>query len=171
MQKIILISGPIGCGKTTTARKLYEALDSASLIEADGLVKYKPWSMDDQSLKVKSANCNALIKTYLDEGIDNVVCEGYVQNQFELEALEEIFKSNAKIYVFWLELSREERQRRVAGRGQGDADTPEFMDEYEKSNAQPWPFTSDVSVLESISVEGKSIEGTVQTILDGLQAD
>ena len=168
MQKIILISVPIGCGKTTIARRLYEELDSASLIEADNLVNYKPWLMDEQSLRVKSTNCNALIKTFLDEEIENVICEGYVQNQFELDKVEKIFGPSAKIYVFWLELSREERQKRVEGRGQGDADSPEFMDEYEKSNAQPWPFSSRTSYLKAIDAEGLDTENMLKLILDSI---
>jgi deoxyadenosine/deoxycytidine kinase len=168
MQKIIFISGPIGSGKTTIASELYKRLDNVALIEADKMVTFNPCDMSKQIFRVRSENCDALIQTYLNENVQNIICEGYIQNQFELDAFEEIFKSRAKIKLFWLELSREERQERVADRGQGVEDTPEFMDEYENANSQPWPFTSESTKLKSIELENKSSDDIVKVIVESL---
>lgn len=157
MQNLILISGRGGSGKSTVAQYLFRHLTNTALIQADKMVDFEPFEVGEKLNRIKMRNCSALIATYLVEGVKDIICEGFVQNQFELNEVEKLFK-DINIYVFWLELDIASRHSRVSNRGRGSDDDPTIMDIYESASTAPWPFQSERATLTEISVKDRSPE-------------
>lgn len=154
MQNLILISGRGGSGKSTVSQYLFSNLNDTALIQADKMVDFEPFEIGEKLHRIKMRNCSALIATYLKEGVRDIICEGFVQNQFELNEVEQQFK-DINIYVFWLELDKASRHSRVKSRGRGSDDDPSIMDIYESASTEPWPFHSERAKLTEISVKNK----------------
>lgn len=164
MSNIILISGRGGSGKTTTALALFKSFENVALIQADKMVDFEPFEVGDKLNRIKMRNCSALIHTYADGGITNIIAEGFVQNQFELNAVEKRFSQHT-IYVFWLELDKDARIARVANRGRGTDDDPTTMAIYEAASTEPWPFKSTISQLNALNMTELNTDQVIARIM------
>ena len=94
MNKLYIITGPTGVGKSTISLKLAESLEKSVLLEGDfvyhqvvgGFVS--AW-MEGNHLDVFWKVCTDTIKTYLDNGYDVVF--NYIISKDKINELKEIF--------------------------------------------------------------------------------
>lgn len=147
MQKIILISGFGGSGKSTCAQLLWDSFENVAIVEADHLFRIKPFKMDtgeerERMGQVKLQNSLAVTKIFLQEDIQNVILEGLVWSQHELDAVVELVKDHdAQVWCFWLETSKEVRHKRTISRGRDTADSQAFLDVVEEKISDPSPLS------------------------------
>jgi predicted kinase len=126
-QRIILISGFGGTGKSTIARLLFDKLDDCALVQADHLFLIKPWAIGDKLGRIKLRNCLDVMRNFFDEGYQNIICEGLVWSQEELDAVRAKFAPDLyDLFLFWLTASKSVRFDRVVKRAE-PGDTEEFL--------------------------------------------
>lgn len=95
MNKLYLITGPAGVGKSTISRKVAETLEKSVLIEGDEIYNFfvggriKPW-FENAPIDLFWNNCIYLIKSYLESGYDVVF--NYIIKPDMFKKLETIFK-------------------------------------------------------------------------------
>ncbi len=95
MNKLYVITGPAGVGKSTVSYELGKRLDKSVVIEGDTIYNFfvggriKPW-YPNAPLDLFWKNSIMLIKSYLENGYDVVF--NYIIKNKELENLKETFK-------------------------------------------------------------------------------
>lgn len=155
MQKIILIGGFGGSGKTTAAWNLHHSFESSALIQADHLFFIRPWAIGEKLGRIKRKNTLDVLRNFLDEEYEHVICDGFVWSQEELDAVVDAFGDRAEIHLFWLHASKDVRFNRVLSRGE-EGDTEDFLEQVEKTVPYPWPLHSDTAHIYKIDVDAKT---------------
>ncbi len=95
MNKLYVITGPAGVGKSTVSYELGKRLDKSVVIEGDTIYNFfvggriKPW-YPNAPLDLFWKNSIMLIKSYLENGYDVVF--NYIIKNKQLENLKETFK-------------------------------------------------------------------------------
>ena len=101
MNKLYVITGPAGVGKSTVSYELGKKLDKSVVIEGDTIYNFfvggriKPW-YPNAPLDLFWKNSIMLIKSYLENGYD--VLFNYIIKNKELENLKEVFKDYEFIF-------------------------------------------------------------------------
>lgn len=95
MNKLYIITGPAGVGKSTISKKLATSLEKSVLIEGDDIYnqfvggRISPWK-EGAPLELFWDNCITLINNYLENGYDVVF--NYIIKKGQFNRLKEIFK-------------------------------------------------------------------------------
>ena len=101
MNKLYVITGPAGVGKSTISNKLGEKLEKSVVIDGDVIYnffvggKIKPWN-PNAPLQLFWNNCFYLIETYLKNGYDVVF--NYIIYNEELELIKKKFNKYNVIF-------------------------------------------------------------------------
>src|SRR5574344_2501974 len=101
MNKLFVITGPAGVGKSTISKKIAEKLDKSVLIEGDDIYNFfvggriRPW-YKDAPLDLFWNNCYFLINSYLENGYDVVF--NYIINPDKFKEIKEKFKGYKIIF-------------------------------------------------------------------------
>lgn len=94
MNKIFLITGPAGVGKSTVSKLIAESLDKSVLIEGDDIYHLviggyvSPWK-DGNHLKLFWENCKSIIKNAIKNGYD--VIFNYILDNKQVEDIKKSF--------------------------------------------------------------------------------
>lgn len=110
MNKLYLITGPAGVGKSTISEKVAKSLDKSVLIEGDAIYNFfvggriSPWK-DNAPIELFWQNSINLIKSYLDNGYDVVF--NYIINKNKFEELKDIFKEYPIKFILLLTTEEE----------------------------------------------------------------
>ncbi|MDD3340843.1 MAG: AAA family ATPase [Bacilli bacterium] len=103
--KLYIITGPAGVGKSTVSKEIAETLEKTVLIEGDDIYnqfisgRISPYK-EEAPLDLFWQNCTALINNYLKDGY--TVIFNYIVKQKELEKLKQIFKEYYIIFAVLL---------------------------------------------------------------------
>ena len=101
MNKLYLITGPAGVGKSTISNEIASRLEKSVLIEGDTIYNFfvggriKPW-LEQAPLDLFWNNCCYLIESYLKNGYDVVF--NYIINPNQYQMLKKLLK-NMKLYL------------------------------------------------------------------------
>lgn len=101
MNKLYIITGPAGVGKSTISYEVGKRLKKSVVIEGDTIYNFfvggriKPW-YKDAPLDLFWNNCIMLIKSYLEAGYDVVF--NYIISNKNLDRLKETFKDHEIIF-------------------------------------------------------------------------
>lgn len=172
MQKIILISGFGGSGKSTCAQLLWDQLEHVSTVEADHLFRIKPFEMRtpegrEQIGRIKLANSLAVLETFIQEGFSHIIVEGLVWSQAELDAAAQIGKKHqCETWCFWLKTSASVRHKRAIARARDEADSQEFLDVVEKEIVDPTPLSLIDGHYYEILTDNLEAKEVVQEMLN-----
>lgn len=96
MNKLFIITGPAGVGKTTISNNLASSLSKSVLIEGDTVYNFfvggriSPWK-ENAPIELFWENCIYLINSYLEKGYDVVF--NYIISDENLKLLKEKFKN------------------------------------------------------------------------------
>lgn len=141
-QQIVLISGEAGSGKSTCGKLLYDRLESVALIEADAIIKVKPWENFAKLRKLALSNVAALIQNFWNAGYRAILCPGVVWNQDDMNALCAALPNlTHAMTLLWLQTDEKERNRRRANRHRDAADLPQEFSNVDDAVAGKKPTT------------------------------
>lgn len=118
--KLIVINGPSGIGKSTTALELQKELPRSLLIDIDALRRYIEGYKEhrDESAKLSYTHALALTKAHLEFGYSVIVEKTTLWADWFLEELEKIAtKEGAEYFEFILTARKEILLARATGRG------------------------------------------------------
>lgn len=65
MKKLIIINGPMGVGKTTVSKNLFNSLKPSVLLDGDWCWNMNPFLVNDENKKMVMNNIKYLLKNYL----------------------------------------------------------------------------------------------------------
>ncbi|MBU6454861.1 MAG: hypothetical protein KGS72_24040 [Cyanobacteria bacterium REEB67] len=165
-QKVILIAGFGGCGKTTVAKILHNSFASSACVSADALTEIRPLTLDEKLLRVRLRNCLDVIRNFLDEGFEHVICDGLIWSQKELNAVAgALAGEHIELFVFWLNASKVVRFRRVLDSA-GSGDTMQFLEHVESKIADPWPLTLSTGHVELVETSYIDVQKTAQIVAE-----
>ena len=105
MAKLFIITGPSGIGKSTVSNALASKLARCAIVEGDDIYNQvvsgavKPW-LKGNHLDVMWKNCIAIIKNYLDAGID--VIFNYIIHKETLKMLREAFSGYEMHFILMM---------------------------------------------------------------------
>lgn len=146
-------------------------MDDVAIFGADDLFRIKPFEMQTEEGRakigrVKLRNSLALIETFIEEHCQNIIVEGLVWSQHELDAVAEVTKKhNCEVMIFWLETSKKIRHSRAIQRGRDEADAQEFLDLVEEKIVDPTPLKLHSGTSFTIQTDNKTLEEIVNAIL------
>ena len=105
MNKLYIITGPAGVGKSTVSKLLASKLEKSVLIEGDDIYnqfvggRISPWK-ENAPIEIFWNNCIFLINNYLQNEYDVVF--NYIIDQKRLKEIKEIFKNYNIIFTVLL---------------------------------------------------------------------
>jgi shikimate kinase len=171
---VVVITGPVGAGKSTTALAVAAALrargKTAAVIDLDqvyGMVRQREGFGEVAAWKGARRGAAALADSFLASGLDVVVVEGEVFSAAEMQDLQ--LASKASTRFFTLVVSCEEVFRRVDGdRSRGASRNPRtlqrFHDHFRRARAD---YLDQASV--QVEAERRPLDevaaGIVETLL------
>lgn len=171
MHQIILVSGFGGSGKSTCAQMLWDRLENVAIVEADHLFRIKPFEMntvEGRELigRVKLGNSLAVTTNFMQEKFENIIVEGFVWSQSELDAVSELAgKHEFEIWCFWLKTSTAVRHKRAIARGRDEADSQEFLNLVEQKIKDPTPLLLPKGHYHEIVTDELSSEKVVEEMI------
>ncbi len=116
--RLILIDGPIGAGKSTTAKLLHKKLKRSALISLDRikhLLSDHNYSHPNKDLQLASDVGTAMTKAYLKNNINVIVEKAFTRERF-LKSFIKNLRGKAKIFVYQIEAPIKIRTIRVKKR-------------------------------------------------------
>ena len=131
MQKLILINGFGGSGKTSVGRLLLDALPSSALLDFDALTCVNPFEYGEQLFQLGHRNAAAVTEVFLKARYQHLIMCGGCHTQRHLDGFLSLLPRELGVSWFFLITSSEERRRRKIARSRDDADKSEWFDELE----------------------------------------
>ena len=81
MSNLIIISGPIGTGKTTISRLLYASIEKCAYIESEWLLNMTPFVLNEKTMDMLGDNINTVVSNYIANGYDNIILSCVLNTQ------------------------------------------------------------------------------------------
>jgi broad-specificity NMP kinase len=161
--RILLISGQVGSGKTTVAKRLLTTLDNAALIELDSLVAVNPFEFNDSLHNLGIENAVSLIRNFSKNGYEHIIVSGLIKNQ---KSLDSFFDSllGAQFFLVWLRADQAMRKQRKQSRARDDADKEENFDFIDRLTSDTPDFSIKNGKYSIIDTTTKSVEDVVQEV-------
>jgi broad-specificity NMP kinase len=95
VQRLLLLGGPPGVGKTTVAPLVAERLSSCAWVEADELWRMSPVVVDDRTRRMVESNIVHVLREFLDAAYEHVVLCWVLHDRALIERLVRAVASDA----------------------------------------------------------------------------
>lgn len=163
---VLIITGPVGAGKTSVGAAISELLDTAgtvhALVDVDGLNRLFPRSQGDPfATELATKNLAAVWKNFQAAGATCLIVSDVIESRADLDRYRSII-SDAAILLVRLRAPLDTLCRRLKGRESGSSL------EWHLRRAGELVEQMDSSALEDllIDTEGKSVAEIAREILD-----
>lgn len=162
---LLIITGPVGAGKTSAAEAVYDLLSagktSCAVIDFDWLTAAYPAPADDRfNFRLGIKNLSSIIPNYLALGIKLYIIPTVVENNEEIESFKNIIKGT-DVFVIRLTAEITSLHRRLDKRETGN------LLDWHKKRAVELTELFESKQLENMTIdtENKSIESIAKEIL------
>ena len=164
MEKIILINGQGGAGKSSVAKLLSQELKNSAYIDVDSLVSTNPWEFGDESDNLAIRNAISLIHNFSSANFQNIIISGLTRNQQLLDRFLSQLSKKAELLFVWLKADEKTRLARKESRDRDGADKKEHFELVDKL----YPDIDSVNIKNGksifINTSSKSIQEVVNEI-------
>lgn len=165
MEKIILINGQGGTGKSSVAKLLSQELKSSAYIDVDSLVITNPWEFGDESDNLAIKNAISLIHNFSSANFQNIIISGLTRNQSLLDNFLSQLSKEASILFIWLKADKKIRFARKEGRNRDGADKKEHFESVDKL----YPDIDSINVKNGRSIFIDTSLKTIQEVVSEIK--
>lgn len=154
----LLLTGPVGVGKTTVAEAVGELLAAAevphAVIDLDWLAQYWPSPPDDRfNLTLQLRNLHAVARNYLDAGAEHLVLAGVVESRDDRDRYAEALGTDLTVCRLTADLTV--IQQRLIRRHLSEEDlrwhlhrAPELTEIFDRAQVDDFAIAADRPVLD-----------------------
>ena len=121
--RIVLICGQSGAGKSTSSRALFDRLETAALLNGSNLATVEPFVWGDKLDDLCIRNAAAVTRNMFDAGFSQVVLSGIGRTQQLVDEFLALLGRRVTCCYFSLVAETSERTRRRLARARDGADT------------------------------------------------
>jgi thymidylate kinase len=172
---LIIITGPVGAGKSTTSLALAQALRrpdiAVAVIDLDqmyGFVRQQPGYGEQTAWLRARQGAAALADCWFATGMSVVIVDGEFFNAEELNALLAPIQSPAVHAFFTLQITYESALERVQGDpSRGDSKNPAFLKWLHSQFVQALPFLEERSIV--INTDALTLDQVVARLITTLE--
>lgn len=165
MEKIILINGQGGVGKSSVAKSLLLELENSAYIDVDFLSSVNPFEFGGKLDDLIRKNTIDLINNFSDTGYQNIIISGLVRNQKLLDKFTEQLSKKVDILFVWLRANRDVRISRKEDRSRDNADKEEYLDFLDKL----MPDIDSIEIKSGKSIFINTSSKTIQEVVDEIK--
>lgn len=115
--RLVLVVGQEGSGKSTTLRALAPRIHRSAEIDAEFLARINPWSSNDAALELLWRNVADITRNFWDAGFYTVVAGSFISNQTHDDSFRTHLTEEVDTFVIHLCAGKEVRDRRRIARG------------------------------------------------------
>src|SRR3989344_4391879 len=161
MEKIILVNGQAGAGKSSVAKLLSQELKNSAYINVDSLVSTNPWEFGDESDSLAIKNAISLIHNFSSANFQNIIISGLTRNQQLLDSFLSQLNSETHVLFVWLKADRKVRLARKESRDRDGADKKEHFELVDKL----YPDIDSVNIKNGKSIFIDTSSKTIQEVV------
>lgn len=165
MEKIILINGQGGTGKSSVAKLLSQELKSSAYIDVDSLVITNPWEFGDESDNLAVKNAISLIHNFSSANFQNIIISGLTRNQQLLDSFLSQLNKEIDILFVWLSADEKIRLSRKEIRNRDSADTKEHFEFIDKL----YPNIDSIEIKNGKSIFIDTSSKTIQEVISEIE--
>ena len=144
------------------------SLDSSAFIDLDDLIIVNPWEYDSTLIHLGLRNAGALIASFFSSGYRYVVLCSGCERQENLEYLISYFEHRPLIRWYYLDVPRDERDKRRRVRRRDAADNQEWFDLVESTHG---PYEGAPKMERVIARELKTDCSSAEEIVNIINQD
>ncbi|MEK7093656.1 MAG: hypothetical protein AAB927_04195 [Patescibacteria group bacterium] len=170
MQKLLIVCGQEGVGKSTLIKSLVKHLHHGAVIDTEDLLQVNPWKRDDEFESLAFDNAASMVNNFFKYNYEQVVAGSVVRNRRELDLLKTKLASQPETYILNLVVSQDILDRRRKQR-EREPFTEEFIDWLKTSAPQDSTLreANDGSYAYIEINNGElSVEETIKRLKDGI---
>lgn len=164
--RLILIIGQEGVGKSTTVQALAPQIPWSARIDGADLARVNPWSLDDLRLNLLWKNVADLTKNYWAAGFRNFVGASFLSNLDQYNAFRGHLEAAADTYIIQLCAAKPTRDRRRIERSKPS--TKKWRDHVDSVDPEDFTITEGAGAYRHLRIDNDAftVEDTIQKIRD-----
>lgn len=112
MQKLLIICGQEGVGKSTLAKRIVPHIVNGAAFDAENILQVNPFEMNDEFERLAVDNSAALINNFFQYGYNNVIAGSFIRNKKGFDLLKEKLPTKPIIYLLMLTATKPVRDER-----------------------------------------------------------
>lgn len=164
MKKLIIINGPMGVGKTTVSKSLFNSLKPSVLLDGDWCWNMNPFYVNEENKEMVLKNIKFLLTNYLNNSnFEYIIFCWVIQEEEILDAILKDLPNNYQLHKFTLTCDPSTLKNRLLN------DTARQITEY--SINQTISYIPKYNLMETTKIDSsnKSIEQIVSILLEKIQ--
>lgn len=164
--RLILIDGQEGAGKSTTVRALAPHIPWSARIDAEDLSYVNPWSLDELRLNLLWKNVADLARNYWAAGFRNFVGASFLSNLDHYNTFRAYLNAEADVYVIQLCAGKAVRDKRRIERPKPS--TKEWRDHVDQVDPEDVTFAAGAGPYRFLRIDNDAItiDETISRIRD-----
>jgi chloramphenicol 3-O-phosphotransferase len=112
LNRLVIVSGEEGAGKSTIVRALLPHTPRGARIDAEDLGQTNPCPMDDQFFDLLRRNVALLVRNFWSAGYGNVVAGSFLRSYVDYVAFRRLLAEPAEVFLVELRVTRDVREHR-----------------------------------------------------------
>lgn len=164
--RLILIVGQEGAGKSTTLRALAPQIPWSAAIDGADLARVNPWSLDELRLNLLWKNVADLTTNYWAAGFRNFVGGSFLSNLNHYNAFRGYLAAEADTYIIQLCAGKQARDKRRIERSKPS--TKEWRDHVDQVDPEDLTFATEAGPYRYLRIDNDdaSVDETIRRMRD-----
>ena len=139
MNRLIIIDGPMGSGKTTIGKLLHEKLKRTAILSTDSIKFFiSDFERGERDNAISAAVLMQMCKEYIKQGIDVLLPQGFWKKEYLEPYLKLVEENRLKLFMYQLEGPRDLLLERIENRPKPELAKTTVPEERILKNLKTW---------------------------------
>lgn len=162
-QRLIIVSGEEGAGKSTIVRALLPSTPCSARIDAEDIGQTNPCPMDDTFFDLLRRNVAGLVENFWAAGYANVIAGSFLRRYSDYISFRQLLRPSAVFFVDLLVERQERDHRRITRTKQTTQEWRDMVDQIPEDRTIRQAADADYRYI-GIDTTDLDVAGTVQRI-------